>query len=81
MAEYKALYKCRLCGEVFQISATTGEKLAERCMVELNVGLVCTVPTAPTMTWTHNCGGDHAGSLGMADFLGWKKEGQENGTP
>lgn len=80
MAEYKALYKCRLCGEVFQNGVTTGENMAERCMIELNAGLVCTVPMAPTMTETHNCGGDHAGSLGLADFLGWKKEDHENGT-
>lgn len=78
---YKALYKCRLCGQVFHTSATNNEKMVERCMIELHAGLVCTVPMAPTMTETHDCGGGHAGSLGMADFLGWEKEDQENGTP
>lgn len=69
---YKAIYKCRLCGEVYESGATTGKEVAERCMVELNVGIRGTVPMAPTMTETHDCGGDHAGSLGLADFQGWE---------
>lgn len=70
----KAVYKCRLCGETYQTGATTGKEVAELCMVELNVGVIGTVPMAPTMTETHHCGGDHAGSLGLADFQGWEKE-------
>ena len=72
----RAIYKCRLCGAMYSNGATTNKKLAERCMVELNVGLVCTEPQAPTMTETHYCGGDHAGSLGLADFQGWQEEEQ-----
>lgn len=70
--EYKAIYKCRLCGETYRSGTTTGRDIAHACMVELNLGLVGTVALAPTMTETHNCGGDHAGSLGLADFQGWE---------
>lgn len=71
----KAMYKCRLCGEVFHNGATTGKEIAEVCMVEMNAGIYSgSMPLAPRMTETHSCGGDHAGSLGLADFQGWKKE-------
>lgn len=72
--EYKAIYKCRLCGEVYKNGVTTGQDMAMRCMAELVCGIRGTVPIAPTMTETHYCGGDYAGSLGLADFQGWKKE-------
>ena len=70
----KAIYKCRLCGEIYHSGVHTDVKTAERCMLELNVGLVCLVPDAPKMTETHHCGGDHAGNLGLADFQGWEME-------
>lgn len=71
-----AVYKCRLCDEIYS-TAETGEKMATRCMEMLHVGLLNPEPMAPTMTMTHRCGGDHAGSLGVADFLGWQAEGDE----
>lgn len=70
----KAVYKCRLCGEIFCHGYSYEEDVAQRCMVELNVGIQGTVLMAPYITETHHCGGEHAGSLGMADFQGWKKE-------
>lgn len=68
-----AMYKCRLCGQTFT-TVTTSEKIATLCMVEMHAGICGTVAQAPLMTTTHNCGGDHAGSLGLADFQGWKNE-------
>jgi hypothetical protein len=68
-----------MCGETYHSGANASEKLAERCMLELNVGLVSLAPMAPRMTETHHCGGAHAGSLGLADFLGWVAEESENG--
>lgn len=38
-------------------------------MVEKTTGRKCS-------RCRHNCGGQYAGSLGLADFQGWKKEGQ-----
>lgn len=75
----KAMYKCRLCGEVFCNSIHTGnKKLVHRLMVELNAGLVSTEPLAPQKTGIHHCGGDHAGSMGLADFQGLEKEECDN---
>ena len=71
---YKAIYKCRLCGETYHNGTKTGEEIATACMAELNAGLVNTRPMAPARTETHHCGGDYAGSLGLADFHGWEAE-------
>ena len=70
----KAIYKCRLCGETYRTGIDTDKEAAEHCMVELVVGVRGREPMAPGMTAVHHCGGDHAGSLGLADFQGWKKE-------
>lgn len=72
--KYIAVYKCRLCGTTYSSGATTGKQVAECCMVELNAGICGTVPMAPRMTDTHDCGGEYEGSLGLADFQGWKAE-------
>lgn len=70
----KAVYKCRLCGERFYNGAETGPEIAARCMVEMNTGMYGTVAMAPRKTETHCCGGQYAGSLGLADFQGWEAE-------
>lgn len=70
--EMKAVFKCRLCGERYKTGATTGPEIAEQCMVEMNAGLCSTLAGAPRKTETHHCGGHRAGSLGLADFLGWE---------
>lgn len=72
MDKYKTIYKCRLCGERY----ATGKPVkcetaiaATSCLV-LNIKGV--VPETPTLTDTHICGGDHTGSIGLADFQGWE---------
>lgn len=70
----KAVYKCRLCGEVYRGGGTAIKEVATLCMEELVVGVRGREPMAPAVTAVHHCGGDHAGSLGMADFQGWEKE-------
>ena len=69
----KAVYKCRLCGEVFTDGNSRSRKAARTCMVYLHAGVVGIEPTAPSMTTTHTCGGSYFGSLGVADFQGWKE--------
>lgn len=70
--EYKAIYKCRLCGAVYRNGTTTGEAVATAHMVELSAGICSTAPLAPRKIETHYCGGQFAGSLGAADFCGWQ---------
>ena len=67
----QAVYKCRLCGEVFTDGTSRSRKAARTCMVYLHAGVVGIEPTAPAMTTTHTCNLD---DLGLADFQGWKKE-------
>lgn len=75
---YRPIYKCRLCGEVYQSAVLTGKDIADICMTELTAGIHATIPGAPTMTATHHCGGDYDdGDMGLADFQGWVKETQE----
>lgn len=69
----KAIYKCRLCGETYQAGEPADLTTAACCMSELIYGICGTVPGAPTMHTTHCCGGDHTGSIGLADFQGWEK--------
>lgn len=68
----RALYKCRMCGEVFTDGNSCSAKRARTCMVYLHAGVVGIEPAAPAMTTTHTCGGSRAGSLGLADFQGWE---------
>lgn len=70
----RAMYKCRLCGEKYPNGTHAGREIALRCMIAQDAGVQGVVPMAPSMTETHTCGGDHAGSLGVADFLGFEEE-------
>ena len=72
---YRAVYKCRLCGEIYGAAQIAGEDIAAMCMTELVAGIRGTIPGAPTMTEAHRCGGAYEGALGLADFQGWEKEG------
>lgn len=67
--EYKAVYRCRLCGAEYQPGPTAGEAIAAAHMYELAADLCGIVPMAPRKIEPHCCAD---GSLGVADFLGWK---------
>lgn len=71
-AEYRAIYKCRLCGEEFE-DCVTGEELAQ----VINIALVVLGHTQHVKIQrnlyqhaTHFC---KDGSFGFADFQGFKK--------
>lgn len=69
--EYKAVYRCRLCGAEYKPGATAGEAIAAAHMYELAADLCGIVPEAPRKIEPHLC---PDGSMGVADFLGWKAE-------
>lgn len=71
---YRAIYKCRLCGEVYKADQVAGKDIAAMCMTELVASIRGSIPGAPTIIATHHCGGDHADAMGLADFQGWEKE-------
>ena len=72
MAEYRAIYKCRLCGEEFISTVTGSAYIAIKNMVimtaECDVKQKILNPV--TKTSMHSC---KDGSCGMADFLGFRK--------
>lgn len=70
----KAIYKCRLCGQTYSSGAHTGPTKAAMCMAMLVAGLVNTEPMAPRLLDSHVCNLEYSGSIGLADFQGWKKE-------
>ena len=66
---YQAIYKCRLCGEVFQ-SGQTGKDIAYSETMFLCVGESSQYGQHGKIL--HNCSD---GSFGIADFQGFKKVG------
>lgn len=68
---YRAMCKCRLCGEVYKNGAATGSKeLAIFSIVEMETKRHTQIQ-APTLIDIHHC---KDGSIGCADFVGWKAE-------
>ena len=72
MSEYRAIYKCRLCGEEFASAVTGNSDIAIKHMVGVTVGYNPTeyIGAPITETTMHSCKG---GSMGLADFLGFRK--------
>lgn len=69
--EYRAVYKCRLCGETYKSGAhDTDRRVVENHMEEIAAGIRGTPMTAfVSEKKIHRCAG---GSLGLADFQGWE---------
>lgn len=76
MSEYRAIYKCRLCGEEFKGSATTNIDIAIKNMLNVTFGYeIKQWNEAPVSEiFMHSC---KDGSLGLADFLGFRKVDDE----
>ena len=74
MVEWKGKYKCRLCGEIFTSCMTANESVAKRCLIGMIVGEKLEMQQ-PDVKTIHFC---DDGSFGYADFIGMKKEGQNN---
>lgn len=69
MTEYKAMYKCRFCGVLF-VGAITGKEIAERETLMISCGTGGTYGTPRKMV--HHC---NDGSIGLSEFIGFKKVG------
>lgn len=70
MAEYRATYKCRFCGETFT-GAITGKKIAKTETLMIACGSSGEYGTQRKMM--HDC---NSGHIGLADFLGFQKVGE-----
>ena len=70
MSTFVAIYKCRLC-EKIEEAHHTGKTLATHYLQNAILGQVLN-PTHPHMIEPHQCDN---GSIGIADFQGFKKVG------
>ena len=68
---YRAMYKCRLCGNRYPCMGTGSKEIAYKTVVQLTALGYSLESLAPTMTAPHLC---PSGSVGIADFQGWEKE-------
>lgn len=68
MTEYRAIFKCRLCGETYESGCTGGAKAAMDGALSACIGKQL-IPNAPCMNEVHNC---KDGGLGIADFQGFR---------
>lgn len=78
MSEYRAIYKCRLCGEEFERGAIPSVDAVIENMVNITYGYMADKYCAGMKvkeTFMHSC---KDGSCGLADFLGFKDVGGEN---
>ena len=65
---YKAVYKCRLCGKMYDGAARTGEDIAIREISFLTAGIT---KTSFPKREIHYYDSD---TMGIAEFVGWAKE-------
>ena len=75
MIEYRAVFKCRICGELFMGVVTGSRKTAERATLNASLG-VSSIPMTPHMYDIHYC---EDGGIGIADFHGFMKIGNGAG--
>lgn len=66
--EYRAIYKCRLCGEVYESGCAGGRKIAMQAAIS---SCLCfqSFPQQPSMNEVHYC---KNGDFGVADFQGFR---------
>lgn len=77
MSEYVAVYKCRLCGEVHTDSLISEDE-AEKCLRMFERGKM-RYPSRSGRNDVYKYKGHYYckdGSLGVADFQGFKKAGE-----
>lgn len=72
MSEYKAIYKCRLCGEEFEVCRTS---CANAQMITCILGVEPNYrhDKLNLQGYRHMCHFCDDGSFGFADFMGYRK--------
>lgn len=72
MTLYKQIYRCRLCGEIFQNgTGTNNKKLANEVTFQLAIMGKSKECQAGGLLDTHTC---KNGMLAIGDFVGWEVE-------
>ena len=77
MREYKAVYKCRLCGEEDYSIVTVSKKHVLLSVLRISKDEEYLGGGIPlSLRHIHNC---KDGSLGLSDFQGWRKNDEGMG--
>lgn len=67
--EYKAIYKCRMCGARYAVHSGIDQDKAVEITAMLAAGVVCQVPAR----LPHRCDPELC-RMGLADFQGWEAD-------
>ena len=70
--EYRTLFKCRLCGELYEDGATMSKNIALNATILASLGK--SEINDPSLYGVHCC---KNGGYGISDFLGFVAEGEE----
>jgi len=68
---YKAMYKCRLCGETFTDMITSNDDLVKEIIIKLCCNVKVNTIMAPDLLAPHVCSNK---GYGIADFQGFDAE-------
>lgn len=68
----RPVYKCRLCGEAFGFARAYSKDEAFEDLAGHVFGEPMVCIDTPRLLETHICQGPYAGSVGLADLLGYK---------
>lgn len=75
MRTFKAIFKCRLCGKTYyEGTCCNHQDTVKYGTRQLCVGQKPKEVMFPTMQELHYCEDNFEGSIGIADFQGWKNE-------
>lgn len=78
MIEYRAIYKCRLCGEEFETTVVTSIDAVKKYIIQAFTGYNSDWTNwnekIPLESDVHDC---KNGSIGIASFLGFRKIDKE----
>lgn len=69
--EYRTMYKCRLCGEIFPCHVTMDRQIAIKGICSCISGIDFKDGIKPNMHEIHAC---KDGNMGVADFIGVRRE-------
>lgn len=67
--KYRTIFKCRLCGEIYEGGCTGSQSVAMQAITLACLGIL-SQPQAPTLIEPYSC---KNGDFGVADFQGFRK--------
>lgn len=69
--EFRTMYKCRLCGEIYPHSVTMDRQIALKAICSCLLDTEFKDGIKPSLCELHSC---EDGNMGVADFIGVRSE-------